>query len=48
VKDVYEKTGRSGKMVFVVNRTRFSNQRGEDVAAHETSLVHRQVEARKE
>jgi acyl dehydratase len=46
VKEVYEKTGRSGRMVFVVNRTRFANQRGEDVAAHETSLVHRQVAPR--
>src|SRR5690606_13304705 len=31
IKEVYEKTGRSGRMVFVVNRTRYANQRGEDV-----------------
>jgi acyl dehydratase/predicted metal-dependent phosphoesterase TrpH len=40
-KEVYEKTGRSGRMVFVVRRTRFANQHGEDVAAYEQSLVFR-------
>ncbi|MPZ98027.1 MAG: hypothetical protein GEU80_01610 [Dehalococcoidia bacterium] len=48
VKEVYEKTGRSGRMVFVVNRVRYSNQRGEDVAAVESSLVHRQVRPRED
>ncbi|MDA0365900.1 MAG: MaoC family dehydratase N-terminal domain-containing protein [Chloroflexi bacterium] len=48
VKEVYEKTGRSGRMVFVVNRTRYANQRGEDVSANESSMVHRQVAPRKE
>ncbi len=43
VKEVYEKTGRSGRMVFVVRRTRYINQHGEDVAATETSIVHRQT-----
>ena len=45
VKDVYEKTGRSGRMVFVVRRTRYQNQHGEDVAATDSSLVMRQVRA---
>jgi acyl dehydratase len=48
VKEVYEKTGRSGRMVFIVNRTRYANQRGEDVSAVESSLVHRQVAPRTE
>lgn len=46
IKEVYQKTGRSGRMVFVVSRTRYANQRGEDVAAHESSVVHRQVAPR--
>ena len=45
VKDVYEKTGRSGRMVFIVRRTRYANQDGLDVAATENSLVQRQVKA---
>lgn len=45
VKEVYEKTGRSGRMIFVVRRFRFANQHGEDVAAHEVSTVHREVRA---
>jgi N-terminal half of MaoC dehydratase len=32
IHDVYEKTGRSGSMVFLVHRMEFSNQRGELVA----------------
>ncbi len=45
VKEVYEKTGRSGRMVFIVRRTRYANQKGIDVAATENSLVMRQVKA---
>jgi len=45
VKEIYEKTGRSGRMVFVVRRTRYQNQHGEDVAAIESSAVMRQVKA---
>jgi acyl dehydratase len=33
VKEIYEKTGRSGSMVFVVIRSTLTNQRG-DVVAH--------------
>jgi acyl dehydratase len=32
VKEIYEKTGRSGSMVFVVVRSTLKNQRGEEVA----------------
>ena len=45
VKEVYEKTGRSGRMVFVVRRVRYANQDGVDVAATENSVVFRQVKA---
>ena len=45
VKEVYEKTGRSGRMVFVVRRTRYANQHGEDVAAVEATSAHREVKA---
>jgi acyl dehydratase len=44
VHDVYEKTGRTGRMVFVVRRTTYKNQRGEPVAVVDNSIVHRQVE----
>jgi acyl dehydratase/predicted metal-dependent phosphoesterase TrpH len=45
VKEVYEKTGRSGRMVFVVRHTRYANQDGVDVAATENSVVFRQTKA---
>jgi len=45
VTEVYEKTGRSGKMVFVVRRTRYENQNGRDVALVDSSMVHREIEA---
>ena len=43
VREVYEKTGRSGRLVFVVRRTRFVNQDGVDVAISERSMVMRRV-----
>ena len=43
VKEVYEKTGRSGRMVFVVRATRYANQHGEDVAYTERTMAHRQA-----
>ncbi len=43
VKEVYEKTGRSGSMVFVVNRVTYTNQHDESVATMEHSFVHREV-----
>ena len=45
VAQIYEKTGRSGRMVFVVRRNRYVNQHGETVATLETSMVHREVKA---
>lgn len=45
VTDVYEKTGRSGRMVFATHRTTFTNQRGEKVAAIQHSFVRRNTEA---
>lgn len=43
VKEVYEKTGRTGSMVFEVTRTVFRNQHGEEVVATEKSFVRREV-----
>lgn len=45
VKEVYQKTGRTGRMVFVVSRWDYLNQRGEEVAAIEQSFVHREIKA---
>ncbi len=39
--DVYEKTGRSGGMVFVVVRQTLTNQRGEMVAVMDNRLMYR-------
>ena len=41
LKDVYAKTGRSGKMVFQVWETSFANQRGDTVARVQESFVRR-------
>ncbi len=41
LKEVYAKTGRSGKMVFIVWETSFTNQRGETVALVQESYVRR-------
>lgn len=41
LKDVYAKTGRSGKMVFVVWETRFTNQHGTTVVLVRDSFVRR-------
>ncbi len=39
IHDIYEKTGRSGPMVFIVHRMEFRNQRGEDVAVVDWRMV---------
>jgi len=39
--DVYEKTGRSGTMTFVVLRITLANQRGERVAVIDNRFMHR-------
>jgi acyl dehydratase len=41
VHDVYEKTGRSGRMVFIVFRTAVTNQRGETVAVIDQKMMFR-------
>lgn len=41
IHDIYEKTGRSGPMMFVVHRMEFSNQRDEPVAIVDWRLVMR-------
>ena len=41
LKDVYAKTGRSGKMVFAVWETSFTNQHGQTVALVQESFVRR-------
>ncbi len=45
VKEVYEKTGRSGRRVFVVRQARFENQHGETVALLQNSFVQRELQA---
>jgi acyl dehydratase len=42
VTDVYEKTGRTGMMVFVVRETTYENQQGEKIAVVEQSQVRRE------
>jgi acyl dehydratase len=41
VREMYEKTGRSGTMTFVVLRSTLTNQRGETVAYVDHRFVHR-------
>jgi len=43
VKDIYEKTGRTGAMLFVVRRNTYTNQDGEVVAVVDQSTVHRTI-----
>jgi hypothetical protein len=45
---VYEKTGRTGKMVFIVRETAYENQRRETVAVVEQSQVRRESGASRE
>ena len=43
IHDIYEKTGRSGGMLFIVHRMRFTNQREELVSIVDWRLVQNQV-----
>jgi acyl dehydratase len=43
VKELFEKTGRTGGMLFEVRRTIFTNQNGQEVVAAEKSFVRREV-----
>lgn len=47
IADIYEKTGRSGSMLFVVHRMAFESQRGEPVSVVDWKLVYRGVEMRR-
>jgi acyl dehydratase len=44
VHEIYEKTGRTGRMVFLVRRTTYRNQKDETVAIADNSIVYRKVE----
>lgn len=44
VHEIFEKTGRSGRMVFLVRRTTYRNQRAETVAVADASMVYRKTE----
>jgi acyl dehydratase len=48
ITDVYEKTGRTGKMVFIIRQTTYENQNGEKVAVVEQSQVRRESGAARE
>jgi acyl dehydratase len=48
ITDIYEKTGRTGKMVFIVRETTYENQHGERVAVVEQSQVRRESGAARE
>ena len=39
IADIYDKTGRSGTMVFIVHRMRYENQRGEPVAVVDWRMI---------
>jgi acyl dehydratase len=41
IAQVYEKTGRSGNMIFIVRESELTNQRGEKVAVVRQSLIRR-------
>ena len=43
VREVYEKTGRSGRLVFISSRTRFVNQHGIDVAIGDRWMLFRRA-----
>jgi acyl dehydratase len=44
VHQVYEKTGRSGRMAFMVRRTTYTNQESTDLAVVDAVMVYRNVE----
>jgi acyl dehydratase len=48
IADVYEKTGRTGKMVFIVRETTYESQKGEKVAVVTQSQVRRESGAGRE
>jgi len=44
VHEIYEKTGRSGHMAFLVRRNTYTNQAGEKLAIVDVSTVFREIE----
>jgi len=45
IADIYEKTGRSGSMLFIVHRMNFYNQKGEHLSTVDWRLVQREMES---
>ena len=41
VLDIYEKQGRSGRLIFQINRDSYTNQRGEQVAVEIKTTIFR-------
>jgi hypothetical protein len=41
IAEVYEKTGRSGSMIFIIRESELTNQLGEKVAVIRQSLIRR-------
>ncbi len=48
VHDIYTKTGRSGRMIFIVSRMELTDQTGKKVAISDTRVVIRENGAKKE
>ena len=46
IHDIYTKTGRSGRMIFIVSRMELSDQTGENVAIADTRVVIREGAAK--
>ncbi len=44
VHEIFEKTGRTGRMVFLVRRTTYRNQESDTVAIADASMVYRKVD----
>ncbi|MBW2499335.1 MAG: MaoC family dehydratase N-terminal domain-containing protein [Deltaproteobacteria bacterium] len=44
IADIYEKTGRTGAMLFIVHRMNFYNQRGDHLATVDWRLVQREMD----
>lgn len=43
VHEIYQKTGRTGRMVFLVRRATYKNQNGEIAGIADNSMVYRQI-----
>ena len=47
IHDIYTKTGRSGRMIFIVSRMELTDQSGDKVAISDTRVVIRENAAKK-